>query len=70
MLQSSVTNWFAKYRELINGKYFNEFYAAGAEILSLVTKSNNSSENSTEKFKRLKRLMNFIDGFYKKVTAF
>jgi len=59
-----------KYREFINGKYFNEFYGAGSEILSIVKNNKNSVDHSVEKFKRLKRLMNFIDGFYKKVTAF
>jgi hypothetical protein len=58
-----------KYREFINGKYFNEFYSAGSEILSIVNKNKNSSDYSAEKFKRLKRLMNFIDDFYKKVTV-
>ena len=70
ILQESITTYFKKIRQLINGKYFQEFYII---ISNILTSQGNLDKNNTFLFKNQrvnysKRLFAFIDKFYKFVN--
>lgn len=63
-LQSAVTNYFQKIRELLNGKYFNEFYQVMTSILNLKRHLDPSSDHRRLKILTTK-LLSFIFDFSK-----
>lgn len=61
-LQASVTNYFQNIRELINGKYFLEFYHCMSSILSLRSQPGPSTDQRQLQ-KWTQKLLAFIFGF-------
>ena len=62
-LQSAITVYFQKIKELLNGKYFQQFYNIMQNLIVLKTTKGKSDDREIQRFQQ--KLTSFIDLFQK-----
>jgi hypothetical protein len=64
-LQTAITAYFQKTKELLNGRYFQDFYLAIQHLLALHSQSPQEPKERREATQWRNKLLNFIFGFEK-----